>query len=390
MVEIEDKLDIENNPVIKSQIGDEKIYFSDKMSKKTVELFSKTQERILVITEIALYNIKVNEIKKRLKIEDLKGITVSKTSNQFIIHGNKNEYDCLYIYGNRKKLIKILQSLYESLTSKDLLFCQKNEKDLSKFVVTKKERTINPFLFKIEQTELTSIKDYIESDSSNQEDEEPLPKRPAIHPPPPTTKSVQVPVPDKKSDYSDKIKFFESNKIKDVNSTSNKILNKDINSNEELIKQLNEEKNKNKQLLNELNNEKKKVIELTNKLKLLENNNNNLKRINDLEKLINEKDKELKNLKLKFGKNDLVTIINPGEEVIAVNFISSENDINYPMACKNTTLVSRLEEKLYNDYPRYKDFPTYLTVNGTIVNRFKTLEENGIKDGNSILVNRYD
>ena len=83
-------------------------------------------------------------------------------------------------------------------------------------------------------------------------------------------------------------------------------------------------------------------------------------------------------------------MINPGEEVMAVNFTSCENDINCPMPCKNTTLVSRLEEKLYNDYPRYKDFPTYLTVNGTIVSRFKTLEENGIKNGNSILVNKYD
>ena len=382
-MEIEDKLDIENNNSIKDKLGDEKIYFSDIITKKTVELFSKTVERILVITKLAIYNIKDNEIRRRIKIEDLKGITVSKTSNQFIIHGNENEYDYLFIYGNRKKLIKILQILHLSLTSKDLLFCQKNEKDLTKYEVTKKERAKNPYLFKIEQTELTSIKDYIENESSNkEEDEEPLPPR---------TKSVEVPVPDKKSDYSDNTKFFESNKIKDVNSTSNIILNKDINSNEELIKQLNEEKNKNKQLLNELNNEKKKVIELTNKIKLLENNNNNnIKRINDLEKLINEKDKELKNLKLKFEKNDLVTIINPGEEVIAVYFTSSENDINCPMPCKNTTLVSRLEEKLYNDYPRYKDFPTYLTVNGTILNRFKTLEENGIKNGNSILVNKYD
>jgi len=382
MVEPEDKLGIENNMDITSKLGDEKIVFSDKMIKVNNSLFTKAQERIIVITDLALYLIKGNEIKRKVKIEDLKGITVSKTSNQFIIHGNQNEFDYLYIYGNRKKLIKILQSVYESLTNKDLLFCQKNEKDLSKYVVTKKERTKNPYLFKIEQSELTSIKNYIESDNSIQEDEEPLSPR---------TKSVEVPVPDKKSDYSDNTKFFESNKIKDVNSTSNIILNKDINSNEELIKQLNEEKNKNKQLLNELNNEKKKVIELTNKLKLLENNKkNNIKRINDLEKLIKEKDKELKNLKLKFEKNDLVTIINPGEEVIAVNFISSENDINYPMACKNTTLVSRLEEKLYNDYPRYKDFPTYLTVNGTIVSRFKTLEENGIKNHNSILVNRYD
>ena len=212
MVEPEDKLGIENNMDITSKLGDEKIVFSDKMIKVNNSLFTKAQERIIVITDLALYLIKGNEIKRKVKIEDLKGITVSKTSNQFIIHGNQNEFDYLYIYGNRKKLIKILQSVYESLTNKDLLFCQKNEKDLSKYVVTKKERTKNPYLFKIEQSELTSIKNYIESDNSIQEDEEPLSPR---------TKSVEVPVPDKKSDYSDNTKFFESNKIKDVNSTSN-------------------------------------------------------------------------------------------------------------------------------------------------------------------------
>ena len=277
-------------------------------------------------------------------------------------------------------MIKILQSVYESLTNKDLLFCKKREKDLSKFMVTKDERNKNKNLFKIEYSELTSIKDYLKNDDINGGEGQ----NSLFH------RTQSFPIPFKKPDYSEKIKTFDFNKIKDDNSTSNKILNKDINSNEELIKQLNEEKNKNKKLLEELNNERKKVIELTNKIKLLEENNNNIKRINELEKLINEKDKELKNLKSKIEKNDLVTMINPGEKVMAVNFISSENDINCPMPCKNTTLVSRLEEKLYNDYPRYKDFPTYLTVNGTIVSRFKTLEENGIKNGNSILVNKYD
>ena len=60
------------------------------------------------------------------------------------------------------------------------------------------------------------------------------------------------------------------------------------------------------------------------------------------------------------------------------------------MACKNTNILARLEEKLYNDYPKYKDYHTYLTVNGIVVKRFKTLEENGIKNGNSIIVNKYD
>ena len=43
--------------------------------------------------------------------------------------------------------------------------------------------------------------------------------------------------------------------------------------------------------------------------------------------------------------NNLVTSINPGEEVIAVNFTSIDQTINYPIACKNTTILARLEEK---------------------------------------------
>ena len=276
-IEIEDKLNIENN-IIKGIIGDEKIFFSYILIKKNFSFFTKSQDRIIIITNKAVYNFKENDMKRRIRIEDIIGITISRFSDQFIIHGNYNEYDYLLIYGNRKKLIKILQILHVSLTNKDLLFCKKREKDLSKFIVTKNERKKNQNLFKIEYSELTSIKDYLKNDDINGGEGQ----NSLFH------RTQSFPIPIKKPDYSDAIKKIEFNKIKDDNSTSNKILNKDINSNEELIKQLNEEKNKNKQLLEELNNERKKVIELTNKIKLLEENNNNIKKINELEKLINK------------------------------------------------------------------------------------------------------
>ena len=37
------------------------------------------------------------QIKRRIKIEDLKCITIAKLSDEFIIHGNENEYDYLLI-----------------------------------------------------------------------------------------------------------------------------------------------------------------------------------------------------------------------------------------------------------------------------------------------------
>ncbi len=166
MIERYDKLNFEDKSYIKDKIGDENIYFTDKVKKINKGIITKTQDRNFVITELAVYNFKGNELKRRIKIEDLKAITISKLSDQFIIHGNKKEYDYLFISTERTKIINILQNLYENLTHRNLLFCIKNDKDLSKLVVTKKDKKINPTLFKLEKKELMSIKEFIDSDGS--------------------------------------------------------------------------------------------------------------------------------------------------------------------------------------------------------------------------------
>ena len=130
----------------------------------------------------------------------------------------------------------------------------------------------------------------------------------------------------------------------------------------------------NEELINSLNNEKESL--------------NN--RIKEIENLINFKNNELYNLRARLNNNNTILNINPGEQIIAVNFVSLSQDIHKPIACKNTDIVSRLEESLYNDYPKYKDLNTYLTVNGNVIKRFKTIDENKIKDGNTIIINTYD
>ena len=112
-----------------------------------------------------------------------------------------------------------------------------------------------------------------------------------------------------------------------------------------------------------------------------------MKKIEDLKKLLEEKNSEINNLK---NNNNMITSINSGEKIIGVFFTSTNQDIHRPIPCKNTDTFARIEEKIYNEYPKYKDYNTYLTVNGNTIKRFKTFDENKIKDGDTIIVNIYD
>ena len=161
-----DNLNFANDTEIKAMIGHEDIYFSDKLIKIRSGIFSSHQERNILITNLALYNLKGKEKKRRIEIEDICGITISNQSDDFIIHGKDEEYDYLLSTPNRFKLIEILQAVYESSTGEELLFTIKNEKDLSKYIVGKQERKKDKDLIKIEGNELMSIKEFIDSGGS--------------------------------------------------------------------------------------------------------------------------------------------------------------------------------------------------------------------------------
>ena len=175
-----------------------------------------------------------------------------------------------------------------------------------------------------------------------------------------------------------------------LNEKSNDIKIKEDNKYNELLNKLNEEKNKNKKYFEELSKEKIKVKELNDKLKISKNSNNeNIKKIKEMEKIIKSKNLEINKLKNNNDKNK-ITNIEAEEEIIAIFFTSINEEIYRPISCKNTDTFIKIEEKIYNEYPKYKDYNTHLTVNGKAIKKFKTLEENGIEDGNTIIVNIYD
>ena len=151
---------------------------------------------------------------------------------------------------------------------------------------------------------------------------------------------------------------------------------------------MNEEKNKNKileknisNLKNELKKNKTEVEKIGNKN--LENNSKE-----SLYESIMEKDKEIKNLKLKLSRYPVE--LNEGEELMSVIFISVDQNLNCSIICKNADKFNTVENKLYNYYSEFAENENYFTFNGIKINKYKTLEENNIKNNNIILLNTLD
>ena len=145
--------------------------------------------------------------------------------------------------------------------------------------------------------------------------------------------------------------------------------------------ELNKEKNKNKNLTEQINN-----------LRLEIQNNDKLKKIlqekeNELKKYIEEN----KQLRLQTTKTKDILFMKPGESVISINFLSKDQTIsNYSLPCKTTDLFIYVEEKLNEDFPELKDKPYFMVNRSNIIKRFRTIDENNIKNNDVITIMDYN
>ena len=78
---------------------------------------------------------------------------------------------------------------------------------------------------------------------------------------------------------------------------------------------------------------------------------------------------------------------NAMESIIAVNFVSLTYNINFPMACKKTDVFSKIEKKLYQEFPDLKSKKIYFVANSAVIDKSSTFEQNNIRSGNTILIN---
>ena len=123
------------------------------------------------------------------------------------------------------------------------------------------------------------------------------------------------------------------------------------------------------------------INELQNKLNNYNNIINNLnKDINNYRNIISKKDIELNNFKSQLNNNIPNNNVN-FNDILCVNFISSDKNVHYAAACLKTNTFAEIEEKLYKQYPQYRETNNNFIANGTQVLRFKTIAENKIGNG---------
>ncbi|MCQ2816996.1 MAG: protein kinase [archaeon] len=156
---IADNLKWESDPQVKELVHNENILYSGLVYKRNG--FGFKQERNLVVTDQSIYNFKGKELKREFNIKKVKGITLSKKTDEFVIHGNEEEYDYHIISPQKDKLIEAIESAYEDLTDSTLKFCI-TEAKIADFVVSKKQRTNDPSFSKMPESTLYDIEDYIE------------------------------------------------------------------------------------------------------------------------------------------------------------------------------------------------------------------------------------
>ena len=194
-------------------------------------------------------------------------------------------------------------------------------------------------------------------------------------------------------------KEYQENK-KDINNNNiqkNNIINNNVINNNEmnnLRKELEDEKKKNKQLQDTINNLNNTINQIkqehyTDIQKYKKENAKLIEKNKELEKLLDEKNNEINDYIFKLNNtsyNEQLISVKTGDKIIAVLFMTqgSQDIYNYTMACKTSDLFVRLEERLYHDFPKYRNYETFFMVNARKIFRFKTLEENNIKNNDII------
>ena len=103
--------------------------------------------------------------------------------------------------------------------------------------------------------------------------------------------------------------------------------------------------------------------------------------------LVNQLRQQLQNINLNNNQNDKNK--NNGDTFFAnrcVSFISPDSSLFYAVPCDGNSTFAEVEEKLYKEYPEYRETNNTFLANGIEILRFKTVNDNKIGTGKPVIL----
>jgi len=83
---------------------------------------------------------------------------------------------------------------------------------------------------------------------------------------------------------------------------------------------------------------------------------------------------------------DVIISAKDAKNVITLKFQSGDQMINCYILCKENDIFNSLVNKVFEKKPEFREYGNYFLCGGNVVNEYKTIKENKIKDGNTILL----
>ena len=96
---------------------------------------------------------------------------------------------------------------------------------------------------------------------------------------------------------------------------------------------------------------------------------------------INELKKQIQNINLNKNGTNINT-----KDMKCVTFITTDQSIFYGIPCNGNSTFAEVEEKLYKEYPEYRETNNLFYANGKEILRFKTINDNLIGTGKPVML----
>ena len=174
---------------------------------------------------------------------------------------------------------------------------------------------------------------------------------------------------------------LNNNSKKENKPTANPIIIKENSSNNQIFKKstnmiINQKALLNDKISNENNN-------ISNNINLSQNESQSLNAnsINDITS---------NNSSINLNKKEKNISVLKQEKIIVLKFISSDQCLNYSIVCKSTDKFNLVINRIFDIYPEYIEKKCFFMCNGNVINEYKDIQENKIKNGDPILVNTLE